>query len=80
MTLQLLRRFVTLKKTEAKVSGLAGDLRDERLKSDIILSSINDGVMLLDSEQSIQLFNPAAADLTGWPATEAIGSNASLVL
>lgn len=80
MTLAIFKRLVTLKKTEAKVSGLAGDLRDERQKSDIILTSINDGVMLIDADQTIQLFNPAAADLTGWPAPEAIGINAGIVL
>lgn len=74
------KRFASRKKTEAKVSGLASDLRDEKLKSDIILNSINDGVMLVDADQTIQLFNPAAADITGWPAEEAVGIHASQVI
>lgn len=78
--MSIFKRIRTLKKTEAKVSGLAGDLRDERQKSDIILNSINDGVVLIDSEQTIQLFNPAAAELSGWPANEAIGINAYQVV
>jgi PAS domain S-box-containing protein len=78
--MSLFKRLKTLKKTEAKVSGLAGDLRDERQKSDIILNSINDGVILIDSEQTIQLFNPAAAELSGWPVAEAVGINAYQVL
>ena len=80
MTMSLFKRLKTLKKTEAKVSGLAGDLRDERQKSDIILNSINDGVILIDSDQTIQLFNPAAAELSGWPINEAVGINAYQVL
>lgn len=52
---------------------LAADLRDEKLRSGIILNSIEDGVVLIDEQGSIQLFNPAATTITGWPATEAMG-------
>ncbi|HSX36963.1 MAG TPA: ATP-binding protein [Patescibacteria group bacterium] len=52
---------------------LATSLRDEKLRSDIILNSIEDGVVLLDGEKTIQLFNPGASTLTGWPADEARG-------
>jgi len=76
----LFKRFVSAKKTEAKVSGLASNLRDEKLKSDIILNSINDGVMLVDADHNIQLFNPAAAEITGWPVEEALGINAMQVI
>ena len=57
----------------ANPSALASSLRDEKLRSDIILKSIEDGVMLLDAQQTIQLFNPGAANLTGWPENEAKG-------
>lgn len=52
---------------------LASSLRDEKLKSDIIITAIEDAVILLDSERVIQLFNPAATNLTGWKSSEAIG-------
>lgn len=52
---------------------IAADLRDEQRKSEIILSAIDDGVVLLDSEKIIQLFNPGAAKITGWDASEATG-------
>lgn len=52
---------------------LAANLRDEKLKSDIIISAIEDAVVLIDTENIIQLFNPAAATLTGWKGTEALG-------
>jgi PAS domain S-box-containing protein len=69
-----------LKRTNQKVStvsshvaNLASDLKNEKEKSDIIINSIEDGVMLLDRDRVIRLFNPAAASISGWPADEAVG-------
>lgn len=76
----LFKRLISAKKTEATVSNLVGDLRKEKLKSDIILDSINDGVMLIDSEMIVQLCNPGAGDITGWPTTEAIGIDVTQIL
>ncbi len=42
-------------------------LQAEKVQSDIILSSINDGVIVVDSDRIIRMFNPAAAQITGWP-------------
>ncbi len=58
---------------DGKASVLASSLRDEKLKSDIILRSIEDGVLLLDAQGNIQLFNPAAGNITGWDPKEAQG-------
>jgi PAS domain S-box-containing protein len=57
------------------VSKIAANLRDEKLRSSIILDAIEDGVVLIDSEQNIQLFNPGAANISGWSADEAKGLN-----
>lgn len=57
----------------SKNSHLASSLSNEKMKSDIILNSIDDGVMLLDSQYVVQLFNPAAGRITGWNPDEAIG-------
>jgi len=54
-------------------SKLDASLRDEKLKSSIILNAIEDGVVLVDSQQTIQLFNPGAANITGWSAADAGG-------
>lgn len=54
-------------------NALASNLRDEKVKSDIILTSIEDGVVFVDEQGSIQLFNPGAATITGWTAEDAIG-------
>ncbi len=52
---------------------LASSLTNEKAKSDIILNSIEDGVMLIDNAEHIQLFNPAASRITGWDPKEAAG-------
>ncbi|HEY1063808.1 MAG TPA: histidine kinase dimerization/phospho-acceptor domain-containing protein, partial [Candidatus Saccharimonadales bacterium] len=52
---------------------LAADLQDVKQRSNIILNSIDDGVVLIDDKGLIRLFNPAAAAITGWPIDEATG-------
>ena len=44
-----------------KTSALASSLQSEKVKSDIIVSTIEDGVIFIDDKKTIQLFNPAAA-------------------
>jgi PAS domain S-box-containing protein len=56
-------------------SRLANSLRDEKLKSNIILNAIEDGVVLVDEQQVIQLLNPGAAKIIGWAAGDASGLN-----
>jgi PAS domain S-box-containing protein len=51
---------------------LAADLQDVKVRSGIILNSIDDGVILLDAKGVIQMLNPAASTLLGWPADEAL--------
>ncbi len=57
------------KPSAAKV--LAGDLQNEKAKSDVVLQSIDDGVILIDKANTIQVFNKAAENITGWPIAEA---------
>lgn len=60
-------------KTNQKGGGqLSASLRDEKMKSTILLNSIDDAIILIDSENKIQSFNPAAAKLTGWTEEEAL--------
>ena len=59
---------------------LAADLRDEKAKSEIILNAIEDGVILLDEQRTIQLFNPAAGTITGWDPANAQGIDYKAVL
>jgi PAS domain S-box-containing protein len=55
----------------AKARKLEGALRDEKVISSIILSAIEDGVVLLDAEGNIQSFNKGASEMTGWSQSEA---------
>ena len=59
---------------------LANNLYDEKAKSDIILNAIDDGVMLIDANKTIQLFNPAAEKITGWAQKDAVGIQYTSVL
>ena len=64
----------------AGTSKLAANLRDEKQKFELIVNTIEDGVMLLDEKGMIQLFNPGAANITGWSSEEAIGLSATAVI
>jgi len=58
--------------TSANAARLQGAIRDEKLKSEIILSAIEDGVVLLDADKNIQSFNKGASTITGWSEEEAM--------
>ena len=72
------------KKQQAPPAGqtknLATNLYDEKAKSDIILNAIDDGVILIDANKTIQLFNPAAEKITGWAQKDAVGIQYASVL
>ena len=59
------------KKSTPNNSNIAENLRDEKQKSSIILNAIEDGVILIDKEGTIQLFNPGAEKITGWSVEDA---------
>lgn len=60
------------RKARESASDLSG-ITSEKLKSDVILNAIGDGVILVDQQKLIRLFNPAAAAITGWSMSDAIG-------
>jgi PAS domain S-box-containing protein len=62
------------------VSKLASSLRDEKAKADIIVNTIEDGVILIDNDKQIQVFSPGASRLTGWPQNEAVGLSFDAVI
>src|SRR5262245_16765313 len=79
--------FITLRLASAKrrtgvktAVKLADALRDERLKSEIIVNTIEDCVALVDAQKKIQLFNSGAAKITGWPTEEALSLNVDAVI
>ncbi len=48
-------------------------LQGEQLKSEFLINSITDGVVVFDNTGVIQLINPAGADLLGWRTGEMAG-------
>lgn len=67
-------------KKKVKKDSLAPSLHDEKLKSDIILNAIEDGVVLIDTQNNIRVFNPGASRIIGWPSKEAVNLDFHLVL
>ncbi len=67
-------------KSKKSANSLASNLLSEKVKSDIILNSVEDGVVMIDAQGVIQLFNPASTRVTGWMAGEAVGLDYKLVL
>lgn len=64
----------------AAVTKLSGKLTAESLKSEAIMQSVGEGVLVVDTNRRIQLFNPAAVNLTGWDVSTAQGIDYRLVL
>jgi PAS domain S-box-containing protein len=69
-----------IERSKHKATNLATDLQIEQFKSDFIINSIEDGVVLIDSQKIIRMFNPAADRMTGWSNTEAESLDYSLVI
>jgi PAS domain S-box-containing protein len=55
------------------VTKLAAQLSEVASKSDIVINSIADGVVAIDTNGTVQLINPAGQTLLGWPGQDAIG-------
>jgi PAS domain S-box-containing protein len=72
--------FFSKHSKSAGSSKLAANLRNEKQKFELIVNTIEDGVMLLDNQGVIQLFNPGAAKITGWSIEEATGLSATAVI
>lgn len=60
-------------RNENQMSELSEKLEVEQLKSEILLRSIGDGVIVTDLSGTIQLLNGPACIITGWPQDEATG-------
>lgn len=64
----------------SQVNQLSGQLSEEALKSNVLMQSVGDGVLVVDAKRQIQLFNPAAVRMTGWDQDSAQGIDYALVL
>lgn len=61
-------------------SKLPANLRDGTSRFKIILDNIEDGVALIDSEGAVQMINPGASKMCGWPVDEATGIDVANVI
>jgi PAS domain S-box-containing protein len=61
-------------------ANLPDNLQDETHRFKVIIDTIEDGVVLIDSQQQIVLMNPAAGALCGWAADDAAGISAATVI
>jgi len=55
------------------VEALSRSLKSSQAQSNIMLEAIADGVVLIDDQHIIRLFNPGATTVAGWKREEAIG-------
>lgn len=72
------KRYINIQ--DQAVSQLSGMLQSNRQQSEILIQSIADGVIVVNTEGKISLMNPSAADMTEWPVQEAGGVDVQLVV
>lgn len=64
----------------AHPAAAASDVDDPAHQFEIIIQNIEDGVVLINAQGIIQLFNTGASKITGWPVEEATGISVDQVL
>lgn len=80
--LYFLLTFPVLKKYYSKfnVEESNGELNSEKTKTNFILSSMTDGVVLVNAQGKVEYINPAGETMLKWPAKNAVGLNSSQLL
>lgn len=73
------KRFFVDADTE-RVAVLSGELKANQKQSEILVQALTDGVLLVNTEGTITLMNPAAARMTGWNVEEGTGTDSKLVV
>lgn len=72
---KLLRSFAEQAAIAVKNARLYEQINKEKQRLDAILEHSADGVMILDRSLRITVFNRALSNMTGWPASQAIGES-----
>jgi PAS domain-containing protein len=67
-------------KTEQAVDQLKGALKSKEVQAEILIESIADGIIVIDTNDTISLVNKAAATMTEWTTDEALGLDVRAVL
>ena len=74
------RHYVQGSHESTQIERLDSMLKEEQLKSEILIESIADGVVVVDKQNTIQLLNPAACAMVGWRAEESLGLDCRSIL
>lgn len=72
LAIGMIRAKIIAKQSPA-LTTLANELSQVSNKSDIVINSIGDGVVALDSKGVVELINPAGQNMLGWSYQDAIG-------
>ncbi|MCP4541127.1 MAG: GAF domain-containing protein [Chloroflexi bacterium] len=64
---------------EARVTARTAEIRAEKERSETILRSVGNAIMMLDQTLHVQYVNPAFTALTGYTAEEVLGQRANTV-
>lgn len=63
-----------------RIESLLSDVSTERDHLDRVVSGVQEGIVLLDADGDVRLWNPAMTRLTGVPAADALGRSARALL
>jgi len=64
----------------ASTGTTSGPLSDEDIQPHMLINAVAEGVVVVDKDGRVQVFNPAAQTLSGWPEDEAKGLDYHSVL
>jgi two-component system, OmpR family, phosphate regulon sensor histidine kinase PhoR len=59
---------------EAQVEARTAEIQAAQERSDVILQSVNDAIVMIDHDAGIQYANPAFTAITGYPNNEVVGA------
>lgn len=61
-------------------ANLPSELKDDSLRFKVIIDNIEEGVILIDDQGTIQLINPGASKISGWSSEDATGIDVNGVI
>lgn len=76
----VLWRYQPQKKLDDRFTELENRLTSAEGKSDVVINTIDDGVMAISNDGIIELINPAAQQMIGWDKGDALGLSWQSVL
>ena len=76
----IFKRQTVADSPDKQLAKLSGQLKTNKLQSEILINSIGDGIILISTDGKISLMNPAAAAMTEWAVKDAMGIDAATVV